>query len=107
MVTRAPEAERPTLEELFGAPPPGAAAQVVAVRALNTLAAADRVLCCSDLPAQVRNSALAHQRVLAELQAAANDDERLRRLLVERRVATAPGAKRLCRRLIDGLRGGS
>jgi len=101
-----PDLEIPTLEQLFGAPLPNQAEQRAAVRALDTLEAADRVLLCPDLPTTVRAAAEGQQRVLAELQAVAGQDQRLRGLLVEQRVASRPGAVRLCKRLINAIRAG-
>lgn len=101
-----PDLEIPTLEQLFGAPLPNQAEQRAAVRALDTLEAADRVLLCPTLPTAVRAAAEGQQRVLAELQAAAGEDQRLRGLLVEQRVASRPGAVRLCKRMINAIRAG-
>ena len=106
MVSRWTDLEAPTLEQLFGAPVPSQAAQRAVIRALDALEAVDRVLLSPELAPAVRAAAEGQQRVLAEVQAAAGDDQRLRGLLVEQRVASRPGVRALCRRLIDQIRGG-
>lgn len=107
LAMRMPDLETPTLEQLFGAPLPSQADQRAAVRALDELAAVDRALLCPDLAPAVRAAADGQRRVLEELQVAAGDDRRLRQLLVESRVASRPGAARMCRRLIAAAAGGA
>lgn len=99
-MTRMGALEKPTREALFGTIEASAAEMIVAVQRCKTLAEADRVLLCDGLPKTVRQDAERQVRLLQDLQASAGDGRRLRELLISKRVASRPGAVKLCRQLI-------